>query len=283
MTVNFTSTSTGNITSYSWNFGDGGTSNGQNPSYIYYNFGTYTASLTVNGPGGTSTSSKTIIVTSGTNTTDVTFTNPVFTDIHVTFNGYTQVISPGGSVTFYSVTGSYLEMTAYTSGTTTTGSQVGELLSWDSWLTLTGGTQSFELDVLSNTFFIYMQNSGTHDLINLYVNYGLTDQSYDNILVPPDGVKYNIGYYPAHSNTEVRMYYQDQPTWYTYWDQGTHFTLPWTDNQSAYLLNTTKLESVHGESRLNALTSSNSQTSNMIPAKTIYFQKDPKAKKLFCK
>ena len=174
-------------------------------------------------------------------------------------------------------------MTAYTSGTTTTGSQVGELLSWDSWLTLTGGTQSFELDVLSNTFFIYMQNSGTHDLINLYVNYGLTDQSYDNILVPPDGVKYNIGYYPAHSNTEVRMYYQDQPTWYTYWDQGTHFTLPWTDNQSAYLLNTTKLESVHGESRLNALTSSNSQTSNMIPAKTIYFQKDPKAKKLFCK
>ena len=63
LTVNFTSTSTGSITSYSWTFGDGNTTNIQNPAHTYNNVGTYTAQLTVTGPGGTSSSNKAIIVT----------------------------------------------------------------------------------------------------------------------------------------------------------------------------------------------------------------------------
>jgi PKD repeat protein len=55
LTVNFTDGSTGNITSRSWTFGDGGTSTQQNPSHIYTSTGTYTVSLTVTGPGGTDT------------------------------------------------------------------------------------------------------------------------------------------------------------------------------------------------------------------------------------
>ncbi|MFL5764841.1 MAG: PKD domain-containing protein [Bacteroidia bacterium] len=42
-------------TSYSWNFGDGGTSTAMNPTYTYYNPGTYDITLVVTGPGGTNT------------------------------------------------------------------------------------------------------------------------------------------------------------------------------------------------------------------------------------
>jgi C1A family cysteine protease len=45
--VTFTDLSTGNPTSWSWAFGDGGTSTQQNPSHTYLTAGTYTVSLTV--------------------------------------------------------------------------------------------------------------------------------------------------------------------------------------------------------------------------------------------
>ena len=55
LTVNFTNTSTGVITSQSWNFGDGGTNNTSSPSHTYTNASSFTVSLTVFGPGGTNT------------------------------------------------------------------------------------------------------------------------------------------------------------------------------------------------------------------------------------
>jgi len=59
LTVFFSDLSTGDITSWSWDFGDGvGTSTAQNPSYRYDNAGTYTVSLTVTGPGGSDTETK---------------------------------------------------------------------------------------------------------------------------------------------------------------------------------------------------------------------------------
>ena len=42
-------------TSYLWDFGDGGQSNLENPTYTYYNAGTYTVSLTAFGEGGQNT------------------------------------------------------------------------------------------------------------------------------------------------------------------------------------------------------------------------------------
>ncbi len=59
LTVNFTSTSTGSITSYAWTFGDGTTSTMQNPSKVYSTAGTYTVSLKVTGPGGSNTQTRT--------------------------------------------------------------------------------------------------------------------------------------------------------------------------------------------------------------------------------
>ena len=50
LSCNFTSTSSdpdGTIASYSWTFGDGGTSIAQNPSHNYTSAGSYTVSLRV--------------------------------------------------------------------------------------------------------------------------------------------------------------------------------------------------------------------------------------------
>ena len=58
LNVTFTDSSTGVIASYSWNFGDGGTSNIQNPSHTYTAVGTFTVNLTVTGPGGADVENK---------------------------------------------------------------------------------------------------------------------------------------------------------------------------------------------------------------------------------
>ncbi len=65
LTVNFTDQSSGQITAWTWSFGDGGTSDQQNPSYTYFEAGTYTVMLTVIGPGGAATTSETITVEAG--------------------------------------------------------------------------------------------------------------------------------------------------------------------------------------------------------------------------
>jgi len=50
--VRFTDTSSGNPTSWLWDFGDGSKSNLQNPAHTYTSAGTYTVSLTVNNSNG---------------------------------------------------------------------------------------------------------------------------------------------------------------------------------------------------------------------------------------
>jgi PKD repeat protein len=59
LSVNFNDESTGTITSWNWNFGDNTNSNLQNPSHTYNDPGTYTISLTVTGPAGPDTETKT--------------------------------------------------------------------------------------------------------------------------------------------------------------------------------------------------------------------------------
>ncbi len=63
LTVAFTNTSTGSITSYAWTFGDGGTSTAASPSHVYAAAGVYTVSLTVTGPGGSNTQTRSNYVT----------------------------------------------------------------------------------------------------------------------------------------------------------------------------------------------------------------------------
>jgi lysyl endopeptidase len=82
-TVNFTDLSTNSPTSWSWNFGNGGTSTQQNPSRTYNAVGQYTVSLTTTNSSGSNTATKNnyinVVAGSGSNDCD-TLTNISATD-----------------------------------------------------------------------------------------------------------------------------------------------------------------------------------------------------------
>ena len=57
-TVKWQDLSTGDVTRWHWDFGDGATSNRQNPSHTYPAYGDYDVTLTVRGPGGRDSRTK---------------------------------------------------------------------------------------------------------------------------------------------------------------------------------------------------------------------------------
>lgn len=63
LVAQFRDASTGMISAWTWNFGDGGASSDQNPQHTYNATGSYTVSLTISGTGGNATSSKNNVVT----------------------------------------------------------------------------------------------------------------------------------------------------------------------------------------------------------------------------
>jgi hypothetical protein len=130
-----------------------------------------------------------------------------------------------------------VSFTAQTYGRTSSGTQVGSKLTWSSLIDLSvGKSKAIDLITGPQYFFIYVTNRGTRALSPFYVNYGTVSQSLDNITILADGQKYTTGYYPAYSNTEVRAFLSGTNS-YAYWDQGVHFTLPFTENQSVSLTN----------------------------------------------
>lgn len=62
LSVQFMDTSTGAPTSWAWDFGDGGTSTDQHPEHTYVDPGTFTVSLTAEGPGGIDTAIRTDLI-----------------------------------------------------------------------------------------------------------------------------------------------------------------------------------------------------------------------------
>jgi outer membrane protein assembly factor BamB len=61
--IQFTDSSIGTVTSWHWDFGDGGTDNVTNAVHSYSSAGTYTVSLTVSNPAATNTETKTNYIT----------------------------------------------------------------------------------------------------------------------------------------------------------------------------------------------------------------------------
>jgi len=226
-----------NATSYYWDFGDGFTSTEHSPDHVFVDGGTYNVKLTAYGNGGSDYITRSVTIEYPSFGTDVTFYNPTYTIIYVSLNGTTQAIYTGSSVTFYSVPGSSASYYAYTNGKTTSGSQVGLLIEWSNTISLPGGSLSYNLIITNDYFFLYIKNDGTHTLTPIYVNYGAWNETIDYVLVPANGIKYRLGYYRAYSNTEVRGYYDDAPSYYTYWY---NLNFPWTENQSVELNNSFK-------------------------------------------
>lgn len=99
-TINFTDQSTpgaGSITSWNWEFGDGGTSTAQNPSHTYNNVGFYTVTLTVISSSGcmtTTTRSSYIRIVAGVET-DFTFDLPTTCQAPFIVPFQNQSIGPG--------------------------------------------------------------------------------------------------------------------------------------------------------------------------------------------
>jgi len=79
LTVQFTDQSTNAPTSWSWSFGDGGTSTAQNPSHQYTSAGTYSVSLTAANAAGSDGETKTgyVVVTAPAQTTFTVYADGV--------------------------------------------------------------------------------------------------------------------------------------------------------------------------------------------------------------
>jgi len=58
LALTFLNQSTGNITAYKWDFGDGTNGTTENPTHVYPTAGVYTVSLTVAGPDGSNTQTR---------------------------------------------------------------------------------------------------------------------------------------------------------------------------------------------------------------------------------
>ncbi len=129
-TVSFTDTSTGGVNIWSWNFGDGGTSTSQDPSHTYTSPGTYTVTLTVGGPTGTSipkTASITAIPppmagfsaapTSGTVPLAVQFTDASTGSV----TGWSWIFGDGGTSTSQNPSHTYTSPGTYTVTLTASG------------------------------------------------------------------------------------------------------------------------------------------------------------------
>ncbi|HTI10611.1 MAG TPA: hypothetical protein VL832_18710, partial [Puia sp.] len=162
--------------------------------------------------------------------TTLTYINDTYTTISMVANNQTQTIAPGASLVFTGTAGSSFSASASTSGKTSSGTQVGLLLSWTLSNTFPGsGNFSTKLDAGSNYFFLKIINRSSLAMTKLYVNYGLQPQTLDNITIPNDGLTYNIGYYSAYTNSNARA---ENGNTYWYWST---LNLPGTLNQATIL------------------------------------------------
>ena len=134
LNVSFTDSSTNSPTSWSWTFGDGGSSTAQNPSHTYSAAGTYSVSLTATNSGGSSspyTQSNYITVNlpapvanfSGTPTSGAASLNVTFTDSSTNSpTSWSWTFGDGGSSTAQNPSHTYTTAGNYTVSLTATNS-----------------------------------------------------------------------------------------------------------------------------------------------------------------
>ncbi len=240
--VQFSDLSTNDPTIWAWTF-NGGTpafSQTPNPTITYNTEGVYPVTLEIRSKGGSDLITMDNYITVLPATTDLTFNNNTYTEVFIDINGVVKSVASGESVTYFDLEGNNISYYAITSGKTSDDNLVGVTLEWDFTIDLIAGEMDYALDIGTVFFFLYITNNGTHVLSPLVVYHGDTEPLIENIAIPTDGIKYNIGYYRAWEFTEIRGYWEDQPDWYTIWKNNEHFTFPDEINQNVSLSNTYK-------------------------------------------
>jgi hypothetical protein len=162
------------------------------------------------------------------NQSTITFSNPTYTPIIITFNNQTLTIPSGSSVTYSSSAGTIGTGTASTSGVTNSGTQVGELLTWnlDYPFPAPQANSTVALNEGSTYFFLKIINNASVPMTGIYVNYGYNNQTFDNVTVPNNGIVTSVGYYYAFTNSNVRATSAIGTYWY--WP---NLNLPFLNNQ----------------------------------------------------
>jgi len=114
LTVQFSDQSSGSVTSYNWNFSDGSSSSERNPSHTFTTPGTYNVFLTVSGPGGSSSVTRQIVVSS---------TNPPTATLTSTFTStptFTVTSTPTNTTTVFPPTATFTSTATATNTNTAT-------------------------------------------------------------------------------------------------------------------------------------------------------------------
>lgn len=152
--------------------------------------------------------------------TVIKFTNTTHTAINIYGYGGTAVIPVGGSMSFSGSPGTSFSASAYTYGTASNGAQLGERINWNLSETFpSSDTLRESLSVSSSYFYLQIKNVSSYTIggrifVNYYSATGI--ESFDNVVIPNDGVTYSIGYFNALTTTDVRM--APSPATGAYWD-----------------------------------------------------------------
>jgi PKD repeat protein len=116
--VNFNDQSTGNPTSWLWNFGNAAVSNLQNPTYTYNDGGVYNVSLIVSNPAGSDTLTQTALITvleaDFSSNASTSALNVSFTDLSFGANSWSWDFGDGNSSTQQNPSHNYSAAGTYT-------------------------------------------------------------------------------------------------------------------------------------------------------------------------
>ena len=146
LTVNFTDASTNDPTSWSWTFGDGGTSAVQNPSHTYTAAGTYTVTLTATNEYGSDTETKTGYITVGDDPTAAFTGTPtsgevpltvVFTDGSSGATSWSWTFGDGGTSSAQNPSHTYTAAGTYTVALTATNACGSDTYTRTGYITVT--------------------------------------------------------------------------------------------------------------------------------------------------
>lgn len=152
--VSFSDASTGDISSHVWSFGDGGSSTEINPSHTYTTAGDYTVALTVIGPGGDDTETKTSYISvadpvppvadfSGTPTSGIAPLEVSFSDLSTgDIISRTWSFGDGSSSTELNPSRTYVNAGDYTVSLTVSGPGGDDTATKTSYISVSAGVQT---------------------------------------------------------------------------------------------------------------------------------------------